>query len=103
MNAPFILTLSCPDRKGIVAAVANFLTGHDASIVDSSQFNDASNDQFYMRVDFVSESGLTLEEVRAAFEPIARTFRMQWRLYDKLAKPKLLIAISRFGHCLSTT
>jgi formyltetrahydrofolate deformylase len=100
LNAPFILTLSCPDRKGIVAAVANFLAGHDASIVDSSQFNDASNDQFYMRVDFVSESGLTLEEVRAAFEPIARTFRMRWKLYDKLAKPKLLIAVSRFGHCL---
>jgi formyltetrahydrofolate deformylase len=98
--SPFLLTLSCPDRKGIVAAVANFLAGHDASIVDSSQFNDAPADRFYMRVDFVSESGLTLEEVRAAFEPIARTFHMQWALYDKRAKPKLLIAVSKFGHCL---
>jgi formyltetrahydrofolate deformylase len=97
---PFILVLSCPDRKGIVAAVANFLAGHDASIVDSSQFNDATTDRFTMRVDFVSESGLTLEEVRAAFEPIARTFRMQWTLYDKRVKPKLLIAVSKFGHCL---
>ena len=97
---PFILVLSCPDRKGIVAAVANFLAGHDASITDSSQFNDASTDQFYMRVDFVGESGLTLEEVRAAFEPIARTFKMQWTLYDKRVKPKLLIAVSKFGHCL---
>lgn len=52
INRPFILTLSCPDRKGIVAAVANFLARHDASIVDSSQFNDAPTDQFYMRVDF---------------------------------------------------
>jgi formyltetrahydrofolate deformylase len=100
LNRPFLLTLSCPDRKGIVAAVANFLAGHDASIVDSSQFNDASTDQFYMRVDFVSESGLALEQVRAAFEPIARTFRMEWTLYDKRAKPKLLIAVSKFGHCL---
>lgn len=100
MKHPFLLTLSCPDRKGIVAAVANFLAGHDASIVDSSQFNDAPTDQFYMRVDFVSESGLTLEEVRAAFEPIARTFKMHWTLYDKEAKPRLLIAVSRFGHCL---
>jgi formyltetrahydrofolate deformylase len=98
--SPFLLTLSCPDRKGIVAAVANFLAGHDASIVDSSQFNDAPADRFYMRVDFVSESGLTLKEVRAAFEPIARTFHMQWALYDKRAKPKLLIAVSKFGHCL---
>jgi formyltetrahydrofolate deformylase len=98
--SPFLLTLSCPDRKGIVAAVANFLAGHDASIVDSSQFNDAPADRFYMRVDFVSESGLTLEEVRSAFEPIARTFHMQWALYDKRAKPKLLIAVSKFGHCL---
>jgi formyltetrahydrofolate deformylase len=100
MSAPFLLTLSCPDRKGIVAAVANFLAGHDASITDSSQFNDASTDQFTMRVDFVSESGLTREQVAAAFEPIARTFRMRWTLYDKRVKPKLLIAVSRFGHCL---
>jgi len=97
---PFLLTLSCPDRKGIVAAVANFLAGHDASIVDASQFNDASTDQFYMRVDFLSESGMTLEEVRAAFAPIARTFRMDWTLYDKTVRPKLLIAVSKFGHCL---
>jgi formyltetrahydrofolate deformylase len=100
LNRPFLLTLSCPDRKGIVAAVANFLAGHDASIVDSSQFNDASTGEFYMRVDFRSESGLTLEQVRAAFEPIARTFRMDWALYDSQAKPKLLIAVSKFGHCL---
>src|SRR3569623_1802001 len=95
MSAPFLLTLSCPDRKGIVAAVANFLAGHDASITDSSQFNDASTGEFYMRVDFVSESGLTREQVAAAFEPIARTFRMRWKLYDKRVKPKLLIAVSR--------
>ena len=100
LKHPFLLTLSCPDRKGIVAAVANFLAGHDASIVDSSQFNDALTDRFTMRVDFVSESGLTLEQVRAAFEPIARTFRMEWALYDKRVKPKLLIAVSKFGHCL---
>jgi formyltetrahydrofolate deformylase len=100
MNQSFLLTLSCPDRKGIVAAVANFLAGHDASIVDSSQFNDATTDRFFMRVDFVSESGMTLEEVRAAFAPIARTFRMEWTLYDKHVKPRLLIAVSKFGHCL---
>jgi formyltetrahydrofolate deformylase len=100
LKHPFLLTLSCPDRKGIVAAVANFLAGHDASIVDSSQFNDATTDQFYMRVDFVSESGMTADEVRAAFAPIARTFRMEWALYDKTIRPKLLIAVSKFGHCL---
>jgi formyltetrahydrofolate deformylase len=100
LNRPFLLTLSCPDRKGIVAAVANFLASHDASIVDSSQFNDASTGEFYMRVDFISESGLTLEQVSAAFEPIARTFRMDWALHDIQTKPKLLIAVSKFGHCL---
>jgi formyltetrahydrofolate deformylase len=100
MNQSFLLTLSCPDRKGIVAAVANFLAGHDASIVDSSQFNDATSDRFFMRVDFVSENGMTLEEVHAAFAPIARIFRMEWTVYDKLVKPKLLIAVSMFGHCL---
>jgi len=97
---PFLLTLTCPDRKGIVAAVANFLAGYDASIVDSSQFNDAATDQFTMRVDFVSESGMTVEEVRAAFAPIAHTLSMNWTLYDKQVRPKLLIAVSKFGHCL---
>jgi formyltetrahydrofolate deformylase len=100
LKHPFLLTLSCPDRKGIVAAVANFLAGHDASIVDSHQFNDAFTDQFYMRVDFVSESGMSADEVRAAFAPIARTFKMDWALHDRTIKPKLLIAVSKFGHCL---
>jgi formyltetrahydrofolate deformylase len=53
-----------------------------------------------MRVEFISESGMTLEEVRAAFTPVSRTFRMEWTLYDKRVRPGLLIAVSRFGHCL---
>ena len=99
LSSSFILVLSCPDRKGIVAAVANFLAGHDASITDSSQFNDAT-DQFYMRVDFVGERGMALASIKAAFAPIAQAYRMHWTLYDKRVKPRILIAVSKFGHCL---
>jgi formyltetrahydrofolate deformylase len=100
LNSTFILVLSCPDRKGIVAAVANFLAGHDASIVDSSQFNDASTDRFHMRVDFSGTTGMSLATVQEAFAPIAQAFRMEWTLYDKQVKPRVLIAVSKFGHCL---
>ena len=51
MNSPFILVLACPDRKGIVAAVANFLVESNCSIVDSSQFNDAGGERFAAFVD----------------------------------------------------
>ena len=79
LNSPFILVLSCPDRKGIVAAVANFLVDSNASIVDSSQFNDAGDDRFYMRVAFRAEGdkGLSPESFRAGFEAVAAKFAMQ--------------------------
>jgi formyltetrahydrofolate deformylase len=102
VNSPFILVLSCPDRKGIVAAVANFLAGNDASIVDSSQFNDASTDRFYMRVAFHAQGShaRSLEAFRSGFEPVAAAFAMDWTLYDRRVKPRVMIAVSKFGHCL---
>ena len=102
LNSPFILVLACPDRKGIVAAVASFLADNNASIVDSSQFNDAGLDRFYMRVAFRAEggSGLSPEAFIAGFEPIAAKFAMDWTLYDRRVKPRVMIAVSKFGHCL---
>jgi len=101
LNSPFILVLACPDRKGIVAAVANFLADNDCSIVDSSQFNDAG-DRFYMRVAFRADGGpeIAPESFRAGFAAVAAKFAMEWTLYDQRIKPRVMIAVSKFGHCL---
>jgi len=97
----FILTLSCPDRMGIVAAVANFLVAQRCNILDSAQFGDAMHGRFFMRVCFAPESSADLTAVSEAFAPIGLQFGMQWRLYDTAIKPRIMIMVSKFGHCLN--
>lgn len=98
----FILTLECPDRTGIVAAVSTFLADRDFSIEESHQFHDAHGGQFFMRTGFSARapSQASLAELESGFAPIARRFGMQWRFHDAAARPKVLIAVSRHGHCL---
>src|SRR6478736_1562914 len=96
-----ILILHCPDRKGVVAAVSGFLADNDASIVESSHFNDGLADQFYMRTVFRPDGDMPgVDDLRKGFELIAKRFGMTWALHDAGAKPKVLIAVSKFGHCL---
>ncbi len=97
----FVLTLSCPDRMGIVAAVATFLLEQQCNIVDSAQFGDADNDRFFMRVCFVPHAALTRESVAEAFKPIAERFAMQAAVYDLAVKSRVCIMVSKFGHCLN--
>ena len=97
----FVLTLSCPDRMGIVAAVANFLVAQRCNIVDSAQFGDEVARRFFMRVCFAPEEAAGLEALSAAFAPIGAEFGMQWQLYDAAIKPRILIMVSKFGHCLN--
>jgi len=97
----YILILQCPDRKGVVAAVSGFLADNDASIVESSHFNDGQADQFYMRTVFRPDGDMpAIDDLRRGFELIAKRFAMTWSLHDAAAKPKVLIAVSKFGHCL---
>jgi formyltetrahydrofolate deformylase len=98
----FALIIRCPDRKGIVAAVSTFLAQSDASITESNHFNDALNDLFFMRTVFRADGvGFPgLAALRDAFAPIAATYGMQWRLHDLHERPKVVIAVSKFGHCL---
>jgi len=98
----FILILKCPDRKGVVAAVSGFLADNDASILESNHFNERMTDQFYMRTVFRQDGdGMPpLEALRKGFDLIARRFKMEWELFDASIKPKVLIAVSKFGHCL---
>jgi formyltetrahydrofolate deformylase len=85
----------------VVAAVSGFLADNDASIVESSHFNDGLADQFYMRTVFRPDGDMPgVDDLRRGFELIAKRFGMTWALHDAGAKPKVLIAVSRFGHCL---
>ena len=96
-----ILTLSCPDRIGIVAAVANLLLTNECNIIDSAQFGDPQNERFFMRVYFAVPAGRGLEELQRAFAPVGEQFGMQWHLHDAAVKPRVLIMVSKFGHCLN--
>jgi len=97
----FVLVVKCPDRKGVVAAVSGFLADNDASIVESNHFNDAIADEFYMRTVFRADGPMPPKaDLERGFELIARRFDMQWSLHAAAAKPRVLIAVSKFGHCL---
>lgn len=95
-----ILTLSCPDRHGIVAAVSAFLLARDANISDAQQFGDASSATFFMRVVFEPAAGDAEAVIRDAFAPLAARFEMDWTLRG--AEPrKVMILTSKFDHCLA--
>jgi len=97
----FILTVTCPAKRGIVAAIASFLAQNGCNITDSSQFDDAQTDRFFMRVSFVSEEGTNLAALRAGFPAVAEPFRMTWTIHDDAERMKVIIMVSRFGHCLN--
>jgi formyltetrahydrofolate deformylase len=97
-----VLKLSCKDQPGIVAAVANLFALQGFNIRESSQFEDVSASRFFMRTVFEScEGGKPLDEVRVCFQPLAERYGMTWELVDTQLKPKVLIAVSQWGHCLS--
>jgi formyltetrahydrofolate deformylase len=95
-----VLRLSCPDRMGIVAAVAAFLVEHSCNIVESAQFGDADSQRFFMRVKFESQR-VAIDAIRAAFAAVAPAFGMWWEIRDLSVKQRLLIMVSRFDHCLN--
>jgi len=97
----FVLTLSCPDRIGIVAAVSSFLLDHRCNIVDSAQFGDTGNQRFFMRVGFDADDTQTAEALNGAFAPVAARFAMQQALYDTAIKPRAIVMVSKMGHCLN--
>ena len=97
----FTLTLSGPDRMGIVAAVASFLLDHRCNIVESAQFGDPATTQFFMRVSFDSSGTTATESLNAAFAKVGEQFSLQWAIYDAMVKPRVLIMVSKFGHCLN--
>ncbi|MDI7775669.1 formyltetrahydrofolate deformylase [Asticcacaulis sp. EMRT-3] len=100
--AHHVLIIKCPDTRGIVAAVSGYLNDNDISIVESHQFNDADGDMFYVRVVF-KQAGPKMppmDTLRDGFKPIAHRFSMDWSIHNLAIKPRVVIAVSKFGHCL---
>ncbi|MGB6228631.1 MAG: formyltetrahydrofolate deformylase [Litorimonas sp.] len=96
-----VLTVTCLSKRGIVAAIATFLSGKGCNIVDSAQFDDDETGNFFMRVSFVSEEGATGEEIREEFAAVAEPFGMTYGVEDEAAKMRVVVMVSRFGHCLN--
>lgn len=98
----FILTLSCPNTIGIVHAVAHFLLDQRCNITDSAQFDDESTGRFFMRVAFAAtDRPVTRDSLAAGFADVAAAFTMDWALYDQAVRPRVLVLVSKFDHCLA--
>lgn len=100
--ASYILTISCPDALGIVAAVAGALAGARLFITDSQHFGDPDTARFFMRTVFETQSPDFSEAAFGAMlAPIAQRFAMQWAMHNRQARPNMLILVSKFDHCLN--
>src|ERR1700751_3073054 len=98
----YVLTLSCPDKPGIVYAVSSFLVQHTANIIASQQYGEPGGGLFFMRVHFsVPQPGRPVAELERDFPWVAEAFHMSWRLHDKSERIKTLLMVSQLGHCLN--
>ena len=95
----YIITLSCPDKSGLVLAVSNWLVANSCNILDSDQFRDGSNNTFFMRVHFEGEA--KLKALEYSFEPVATGNQISWQIWPCSQKPKVLIMVSKQEHCLT--
>jgi formyltetrahydrofolate deformylase len=100
-RADFVLLISCDDRKGIVAAVANSVASQDCNIVENAQYSDTVTGRFFMRVAIAGPKGMTGDSFTQAFMPVATAFRLEWRIHDLQRKLRAMIMVSQGGHCLN--
>lgn len=100
MNTATLL-ISCPDRKGLSAAIANFLYTYNANIVHADQHQDETENLFLMRIEWdVTDFTLDMSAFAAAFQPIADRFQMTWSVALSACRPKVAIFVSKYDHCL---
>ena len=101
MSAPeLVLTLSCPDKRGIVADVSRFLFERNCNILDSQQYADRGTGRFFLRIHFASEGGIGRPWLEKEFAAIAQTFAMDFAFFDSAKKTRAVILVSRHGHAL---
>ena len=99
----YILTISCPDTTGIVYSVSKFLFDQQCNILDSAQFGDESTNLFFLRVHFCLPAQCTLNELdlQKNFASVAEPFGMTYQFFDAHVRPRVLLMVSKFGHCLN--
>jgi formyltetrahydrofolate deformylase len=100
MNS-YALRVTCASTRGIVAAITGYLAERGCNITDSAQFDDIHTGRFFMRVSFRSEEGASLDSLREGFASIATDFGMEVEFLDEAKKRKVVLMVSRFGHCLN--
>lgn len=100
MNRAYILTLSCPDRPGIVHAVSGFLLERGGNIEEAAQYNDYDTGLFFMRVQFACDQ-LTFEDLKVQLQLFAQPFKMTWKLHATAQPVRTVILVSKEGHCLN--
>ena len=101
MTHHYTLTISCPDRAGIIAAVSGFIARHGGFIVEASYHTEQEAQRFFMRQEIRADSlPFDAEEFKRRFEPLAAEFAMNWQLSDSARKMRLVILVSKQDHCL---
>lgn len=101
MRPDYILTLSCPDRTGIVYRVTGLLYELGCNIQDAQQFGDEETRRFFLRVHFDLPAAAETDTLREKFAVLAESFGMAWQIHDARRRARLLVLVSRQGHCLN--
>jgi len=101
MRHEHILTLSCPDRTGIVYRVTGLLFESDCNIVDAQQFGDEETGRFFLRVHFDMPNRAALSGLQARFAELGQAYAMDWQIHDARQRARLLVLVSKQGHCLN--
>ena len=97
----YVLTLSCPDRPGIVSAVSTFLAHNGQNILDAQQFSDVEAGKFFMRVVFAAaDLAVELQALQTGFTAIADRFGMDWQMRDRANHRRVMLLVSKSDHCL---
>ena len=97
----YVLTLSCPDRPGIVSAVSTFLAHNGQNILDAQQFDDVETNKFFMRVVFTAaDLAVELSALQTGFTAIAERFGMVWQMRDRATRRRVMLLVSKSDHCL---
>ena len=97
-----ILLLSCPDQKGVVATIADFVYRHNGNILHADEHADEGSNLLLMRVEFdPADFDIDLADFARHFDPIAKRFHMTWRLAQSARRPRMAILVSKYDHCLA--
>lgn len=101
MNNSAILLVICPDRRGILASISDFIFRHNGNILHADEHADEDSNIFLMRVEFdPTDFDIDLADFAQHFAPIAKKFEMQWRLAQSRYRMKMVILVSKYDHCL---